>query len=440
MLNKIKNYLRKHLPPNWILFSHKLRGMTAAFWYRFPARNLIVVGVTGTNGKTTTCHLIAEILEQAGYKVGMATTIDFKIGHKIWPNETKMTMISPFALQKLLREMVKSGCQIAIIETTSHAIQQCRNWGIEYKMAVLTNITHEHLDYHPSFADYRQTKMKLFEQAKVNVINLDDPSASYFVQIPTERKITYGLKNNPDVSARKILAQPQGTLFTLVTPKGQVVIDLKLPGQFNIANALAASAAAIGLDVKLESIKNGLEKVKEIKGRMEKIIVPSIGRAKQDFTVIVDYAHTPDALEKIYQTIVDFNRGRIIAVFGSCGDRDKTKRPIMGAIAGRLADYIIVTNEDPYTEDPQAIIDQVASGVPRGATPARPKKEGLNWWKIPDRRQAIEKAIKLAQKDDIVLITGKGAEVAMVWGDKKLPWSDQKEASRAISKKLNSQL
>ncbi|MBI2263304.1 UDP-N-acetylmuramoyl-L-alanyl-D-glutamate--2,6-diaminopimelate ligase [Candidatus Berkelbacteria bacterium] len=429
-MSSFRNYFRNFLPPSFILFFHKLRGFAAALIYGFPGRKIKVIGVTGTNGKTTTCHLIAAILEEAGYKVGMTTTIDFKIGKKVWPNLTKMTVVSPFLLSKMLSLMVKNKCDFAVLETTSHAIKQYRNFGIPYFAVVLTNLTHDHLDYHQSFAEYRETKGRLFaHNATVHVVNKDDKEADYFLSFKARQKITYGLLNHPDVLAKKILTEPGGSLFTAITPQGQITIDLPLPGRFNLENALAAIAATTALGIDLTVIKKALEKTPTIAGRMEKI------ENNKGFTVLVDYAHSPDAFNKIYQTLLQIKKGRIIHVFGATGDRDKTKRPIMGAIAGRFADFIILTDEDPYSEDPAKIIEEVAKGVPRGATKQKPMVEGKNFWLILDRKEAIQKAISLAQKDDIVIITGKGAEEFMVVGDKKVPFSDREVARELLAKK-----
>jgi len=434
----VKDFLRKILPQSLILWTHKIRGILAAVIYRFPSRNLRVICVTGTNGKTTTCHMIAEILRAANYKVAMATTIDFQIGAKRWKNLSKMTTVSPFALQKFIRSSVQAGCHWLVLETTSHAISQYRIWGIKPQMAVLTNITHDHLDYHKTYEEYRATKAKIFEMAQTGIINMDDKSASFFLSMPDLKVISYGAEKaeknrptRPDILAKKIILDPDGSMFTVVLPKGQVAINLKLPGKFNIYNALAAIAVAYEMNIHLELAKEALARIETIPGRMEKVDVG------QPFTVLIDYAHTPDALEKIYDTLALSKRGRLMAVFGACGDRDRSKRPIMGALAGRFADVIIITNEDPYSEDPVRIIEEVASGVNRGADPKHPKVPGENFFKILDRRQAIEKAFNLAHGGDIVLITGKGAEECMVWGAKKIPWSDKKIAKELLLKRVN---
>ncbi|AKM82300.1 TPA: UDP-N-acetylmuramoyl-L-alanyl-D-glutamate--2,6-diaminopimelate ligase [Candidatus Berkelbacteria bacterium] len=436
----MKDQLRKILPPSVILWSHKLRGMLAAAIYGNPAQNLKIIGVTGTNGKTTTCNMIAKILEKANYNVGLASTINYKIGDKEWDNKTKMTNVSPFGLQKFLKECVKAGCHWVVLETSSHGIAQYRNYGIDYDVAVLTNVTHDHLDYHKTFEEYRNVKGRMFSSGNsINIINADDmKTAKYFYDLPSRKTYTYGTDQpenghitKPEILGKKILLEPSSSLVSVVTPIGQVAYELKLPGMFNIYNALAATAVAVALNIHLSVCKQALESIESIPGRMEKVDVG------QSFTVLVDYAHTPDALEKIFQTLQMAKRARIISVLGSCGDRDKTKRPILGALAGRFADVVIVTNEDPYTEDASKIIEEVASGVPRGADPKKPKVSGENFFKIYDRKKAIAKAINMAYKDDIVLITGKGAEECMVVGNEKIPWSDRKITKELLLKRIN---
>lgn len=434
----MKNYLRTILPASFILWTHKIRGILAAMVYGYPGRKLKIIGVTGTNGKTTTCNMIARILERASYRVGMATTINFKIDKDEWVNKTKMTTMSPFALQKFLSDCVKAGCHWVILETSSHAIAQYRNYGVDYQIAVLTNITHDHLDFHKTFDEYRDTKAQLFNSGKtINILNLDDKSLDYFIKLPAKDIITYGTESpefgrsgRPDVLAKKIILESTGSMFTVVTMRSQVAINLNLPGKFNVYNALAALTVADVLKIHLDVVKGALEAMDLVPGRMENV------DEGQSFAVIIDYAHTPDALEKVYQTLTMARRARIISVLGSCGDRDRTKRPILGALAGKFADVVIITNEDPYSEDPVKIIEEVAGGVPRGASPSKQKTYGENFFKILDRKKAIEKAINMAYKDDIVLITGKGAEECMVVGDEKIPWSDRKIARDALLKRM----
>ena len=413
--------------PSLVIWSHKIRGIIAYYFNGMPSKRLKVIGVTGTNGKTTTCHLITSILEESGSRVGMATTTTFKVGAKVTINKTNLTTISPFALQKMLSEMVKAGCEYAIIETTSHAIDQYRNWGIKYLAVAMTNVTHDHLDYHKTFENYLETKLKLFKtKPRIVVVNADDPSAEKFLKFTAQRRLTYSSTKRADVTARKILPSTDGTIFTLVTPTVQTTVDLKLPASFNVSNALCAASVCYGLNIPIDLIKKGLEAVDNVPGRLEKI---SHG---QDFTVIIDYAHTPDALEKLYTALKPGVRGKMIAVLGSCGDRDKAKRPIMGALAGHYADIVVVTDEEPYTEDPSEIIKQVADGVRRGDKVK--KQEGEDFFVVENRRDGINKALSMAQKGDLVIVTGMGAQEFRYVGDKKEPWSERKVVAEELGK------
>jgi len=428
-MNKIKELVRKILPESLILWSHKARAIAAAIFYGFPARKMKVIGVTGTNGKTTVCNLIASILENSGHKIGLASTINFRIGSREWTNRSKMTTTTPFELEKLLSEMAREKCEYAIIETTSHAIKQYRNWGIRYHSVVLTNITHDHLDYHKNFAEYRDTKLKLFENnPAVSVINRDDQSYVSFAKKPAGKRYFYSIEEKADITAKKIYMTNEGSNFNIVTPEGQISVSLGIPGKFNIYNALAAAGVALGEGIALDKIKEGLEKVKGVPGRMQKI------ENDRNITIIVDFAHTPDGLKNVFETVKNFAKGRIIHVGGATGRRDKTKRPILGALAGKYADVAIVTDEDPYDEDPWKIIEEVASGVHRGEESKNKKIEGKNFFKVLDRREAIKMALSMAEKNDVVLVTGKGAEEVMAVGDKLVPYSDKKVVEEILKK------
>lgn len=428
ILHVLKDYLRPLLPAWAIDLSHGLRAVVAAVWYRFPARGMTVIAVTGTNGKTTTANMIAQILQAAGDEVAMLSTVNFRLAGKSWFNETKMTTISPFALQQFIALARTKGAKYLVLETTSHAVKQHRIWGIPIDMAVLTNVTHDHLDYHGTLEQYRATKARLFKVARFAVINRDDRSAHYFERTARGTKLSYGVQARAEVMARKLFQEPRSTMFTLISPIGQVVIDLPIPGLFNVSNALAAIAAVIPYGVPLQTVKQALDRFEPVSGRMEVI------RMGQPFTVVVDYAHTPDAFEKIYGAITKAVKGRIIHVFGATGDRDKTKRPILGALAGRNADIVIVTDEDPYHENPAAIIDQVAAGVARGAPKTRPKLIGENFFKVLDRRQAVKQALGMAKRNDLVLLTGKGHERVMVVGATKLPYREQEVVRQELRK------
>jgi len=444
----LKRQLRQ-VSPEWLVnLYHLAQGVVAAVMYGFPAKKLRVIGVTGTNGKTTTAHLITAILEYGGRKVGMATTVDFQVGDRLVENNLKMTTVSPFMLQKLLSQMVKAGCDDAVLEVTSIGLDQHRLWGIPFQVAVFTNLTHDHLDYHQTMEQYRLAKEELFaHRPTLSVINIDDPAAEHFLGHTANRTVTYALKAQADLVGKKIYQRSGGTDFVLLARGRQASISIPLPGEFNVYNALAAAGVGLGLGLSLEDVVEGLRSAKPVPGRME---VVDRGQA---FTAIVDYAHTPDALQKVYETIKPAVHGKLISVLGATGQRDKTKRPILGALAGRYADFVIVTNEDPYHEDPNAIIDEVAAGVPRGR-PLRGrykiKKAGeeegdlsfkykdngedIWWWRVPDRREAIAKALSMARPQDTVLITGKGAEKVMAVGDKLIPFSDRAVLEELLQK------
>jgi UDP-N-acetylmuramoyl-L-alanyl-D-glutamate--2,6-diaminopimelate ligase len=383
----MKNSLRKLIPDFLLSWYHFGWALLGAIIYRFPSRKLKVIGVTGTNGKSTVVFFISRILEEADYLVAALSSIQFKIGGKVWPNDLKMTMPGRLKIQQFLRRAVQAGCQYVVLEVTSEGIKQYRHKFISFNSVVFTNLTPEHLESHGGFENYKEAKGKLFQELKddgKSIVNLDDPSAEYFMKFSAKRKIGYSVNSKAE-------------------------FKLNLPGQFNLSNALAASSVAEAEGIPLGKIKVALEGIRNVPGRLEIVV-------KEPFTVIVDYAHTPDALEKVYQTVMAMASGRIIGILGAAGGgRDKWKRPQLGQIAEKYLDQIIITNEDPYDENPQVIIDQVAAGLER-----KPVQ------KILDRRQAIQQALKSAQKGDLVIITGKGCEPWMcVAGGKKIPWDDR---------------
>jgi len=393
----------KKLIPNFLINSyHYVLAITGAFLFGFPSKKLIVIGVTGTSGKSTVVDLTTRILEEADYKVASLSSIKFKIDKKEWLNTLKMTMPGRFKLQKFLRETVKAGCKYAVLEITSEGIKQHRHKFINFNTAVFTNLSPEHIESHGSFENYRKAKLKLFKATKnIHIINLDDENAKYFLDVPAKKKYTYGL-NQGDINTKN-------TLF-----------KLQLIGEFNVYNALAAVCVGLSQGISLETCKKALEKTKGISGRMEVVI-------KEPFTVIVDYAITPVALEKVYKTLTKnykLQTNNLICVLGACGGgRDKWKRPILGKIAAKYCKEIIVTNEDPYDEGPMEIIERVASGTDGKAI------------KILDRREAIKKALKLAKLGDTVIITGKGCEPWLcVAKGKKIPWDDRKIVKEEFQK------
>lgn len=395
----------------------------------FPGNKIKVIAVTGTKGKSTVTHLLAAILKEAGYKIGVASTIHFQIGDNIWMNQTKQTTQSPFFLQELLAEMVKQKCEYAILEVTSHALIQSRIWGINVDSAILTNVDRDHIEYHGGFENYLHAKGLLFALAskserkfgmqKTFILPAEDSHAAYFDAFPADRKITYGLSKGM-VTAQNTEFFPQGSVFKLVVPNDSVEVKLNTPGEFNVRNALAAASAALAIGVKLSVIADGLRMRAVIPGRLEMIDVG------QPFTAIVDYAHTSDSLEKLLSLFKPLTRGKLFLVFGATGGgRDRAKRPEMGKIADRYADYIVVTDDDSYTENRMQIIEEISSGISR--------REGEKFWKIRDRRQAIRLALSLAKEGDTVLIAGKGCEPVQIIDGKRIEWDDRKIVREILS-------
>lgn len=417
----MKKLIKKIIPENLIDFYHKTQAVFANILYGFPSNKLKVIGITGTNGKTTTAYMISKILDNSGNKNAMISTIYFKIGKKLYRNNTKMTTLNPFVIQKFLRKAVRQKCLYAIIETTSHAIVQNRIWGIKYDSLIFTNITHDHLDYHKTFKEYLKAKVKLFsDNPKADfVLNADDSHVEYFKKVSNGKIITYSILNKGMINGKKIKNYIDGSSFTISWLKNQIKTKINLPGNFNISNALGAFAICLLYNISPYTAGEALNKIKNIPGRFEYL---NFG---QPYKIIIDFAHTPDGLEKILKTIKPVTKGRLIHVSGATGDRDKTKRPILGALSGKYADITIITNEDPGYEKPEEIINSVASGVTRGADKLKPKILGKNFYKIRERDQAIKFALSIAKINDIVLITGKGHEQVMKIEDKLVPYSDQ---------------
>ena len=411
------------------LFYHRMLAILALLWYRFPSEELTVICVTGTNGKTSTCHFIAQILSAAGLKVGMTTTALFRLGDDVWENNTKMTTLSPWFTQGFLRRMVQEKCQVAIIETSSHAITMNRLYGVNYDVAVVTNVTSDHLDLHGTLEHYRATKEKLFSDLnslrrkpltkKVSVINLDDPIARRFGKYLADQKIEYGENGKADLKVVDLVYAPAGTTGAVVMGGERYPFSLPIPGPYNVSNALAAIGAALAVKIPWEKILAAVAQLQPAPGRLELVSNP------RDLTVVVDYAHTGDALEKLLSVFNKSVRGRIILVFGATGDRDPGRRPALAAVAERLADLLIVTDDDPYTEDHLSIIRDICQSLKR--------PEGEDLWVIPDRRLAIRTAIKLAEPGDVVVIAGKGCEKVQITNEGSIPWSDRQIAEEYLA-------
>jgi len=390
---KAKNWL-KHLPLAFL----------ALVYYRFPSRKLKVIGVTGTDGKTTTVNLIYHLLHEADRAVGMVSTVSARIGSEEIETGFHVTAPNPWVLQKLLRQMVEEKNKYLVLEITSHGLDQFRFFGIDFEIGILTNIAHEHLDYHGSFKNYRQAKLRLFQGSKTVILNKDDPSFDFFKEkLLAKKLITYSLKSQADF-----------------TPKN-FDFKTKLIGDYNRYNCLAAAAAAFSLGLKKETIKKAFLSFPGLPGRMEEI---SEG---QNFKVIIDFAHTPQGLEQTLKALKKLKKkkGKLIVVFGCAGERDKQKRPMMGEIAGKLADLVVLTAEDPRTEKVRDICQQIALGC---------QKANCKSMVIVDRTQAIEFAVSEAQKNDIVVICGKGHEKTICFGRTEYPWSDQEAAKKVLEK------
>jgi UDP-N-acetylmuramoyl-L-alanyl-D-glutamate--2,6-diaminopimelate ligase len=414
-----------------VLVEHSKRALAylADAFYGQPSRRLRLIGVTGTDGKTTTSELTAHLLRQGGVVAGFLTTVSFDLGRGAEENRTRQSTQESPDIQAALASMLEHGCAAAVLEATSHALALDRVTACAFDTAVVTNVTHEHLDFHGTWENYLAAKAHLLELVqesaaqkpgrKTAILNRDDRSYDHLhgrVLIP---EISYGL-GPADVAATDVRESPSGTQFRLQTPWGATAVRTRLVGQFNVYNCLAAAAAALVEGVALEAVAAGLATARPVAGRMERI------DQGQPFQVIVDYAHTADSLEKVLRVLRPGTPGKLIAVFGSAGERDREKRPAMGAVAAGLADYAVFTNEDPRREDAEAILRDIATGaVAAGAV------EGRAFSCIVERRDAIAHAFALARAGDTVLLAGKGHEQCMFVGEEKLPWDD-----RAVARAL----
>lgn len=412
----------------------------AAAFYGSPAADLRVVGVTGTKGKTTTSTLCAHVLDAERHRSGLMTTVEFKIGPRWWENATRQTTPEALEVQAMLRDMVTDGCDYAVVEASSHALSPRWNrlGDCQFDVAVFTNVTHEHLDYHGSVEQYRRDKARLFEllhapaagtsdrkRRKVAIINLDDPYAPLYVEAAgTEVDlITYAVEH-PAASLRAVDIQTSrhGTRYRVQTAWGTADIELRLPGMFNVYNSLAALAVGLGEGLDISSCAEALAWVAGVTGRMEQV---ELG---QPFSVVVDYAHNPDSFGQVMSMLRPLTDGQLIAVFGSAGERDHAKRAIQGRIAAQHCDLLVITDEDPRDEDRETILEEIAAGAR-----AAGKREGVGYLKIADRADAIRAAFERARPGDIVMLLGKGHESCIIYeGGRKLPWLERTEAERAL--------
>jgi UDP-N-acetylmuramoyl-L-alanyl-D-glutamate--2,6-diaminopimelate ligase len=381
---------------------HLLIALFANLWFSFPGKKITVIGVTGTDGKTTTTTLIYKILKDARKRVSMITSVEAVIAGKTYDTGFHVTTPSTWQIQKFLREAVDHGDTHMVLEVTSHGLAQHRVFGIPFAVGVITNVTHEHLDWHRTFSEYLLTKISLLRRAEVAVINHDE-TRLYRVAMPLlygKRLVTYGIHRRAHI-----------------TPKTHA-FNQRLPGEYNKYNCLAAVAVSDVLGIPFPSVKKTIVAFSGVTGRMEIVAVKPV-------RIIVDFAHTPNAIDQVLKTVRPQVPGRLIHVFGSAGLRDRTKRPLMGKTSAKYADIIILTEEDYRTENVDSIIDQIQQGIHRST----------RVYSISDRSKAIEKAIRIARKDDLIILTGKGHEKSLCRGKKEYPWSDT-EAVKRILKKL----
>lgn len=434
-MEALKAFFRNLLPhqhPLRLLY-HKLIAIAAAVFYRFPANQMLVIAVTGTKGKTSTSNMIHRIFTEAGRKTGLLTTINFKVGEDEERNTTNHTTIGPFQLQKKIRDMANARCEVLVIEVTSHAILQSRLWGINVDTAVFTNLSQDHLDYHGTMEAYRNAKGKLFEQlngsvrkpgvSKISIVNQDDSEHEYFNRFPCDQLFEFGIVKG-SYSARNLQLDAEGTGFLLRIPNGEIDVRLPIPGKMNVYNALAAATVATAHKINLHTIKTALESMPPLPGRLEVI------EEGQPFTVVVDFAHTEESLKQVLEMLRSLTRGKLVVVFGATGERDTGKRPKMGAVVHAYADQIILSNDDPYGEDPLEIARMVREGIPR--------KEGQAFWQVLDRKEAIRLALSMVQtKDDTVVIAGKGAEAYQLIGRERIPHDDRQVVREFLAKAVD---
>lgn len=384
----------------------------ASKWYGRPERKMKFIGVTGTNGKTSTCFYIKNILDKLGKKTGIIGTVANMIGDRSLPSDA--TTPEPLALLKLLNEMYLEKVEYVIMEVSSHSLDQKRVCGITFDVAVFTNLTQDHLDYHKTMDNYKAAKQKLFLQSKHAVLNIDDDTGKQFADSMGCKKYTYStLYNHADFVAKDIKIKPSGTAFLAVTLGGISRVHIASPGTFAVYNALAAIGAVTTLGFSFASLGDNISNLCGVAGRAQII------SGDRPYTVMLDYAHTPDGLENILSSVKYYAKGRIITLFGCGGDRDKTKRPIMGEIAAKMSDMLIVTSDNPRTEDPMSIIEDILPGVKKHRTP---------FTVIENRKQAIKYAIEQARPDDVILLAGKGHEKYQIIGTQKTDFDEEEIA------------
>ena len=416
LMDRIPNY------NNLVIPYHKLKAMMMAHKYRFPGKRMRVIGVTGTNGKTSTCFMIWKMLNEAGHKTGLMTTVAWGVD-KLEEQIEHMTTVDTETLNKRMQKIAENGAEFLVLEITSHALAQNRIYGVPIEIAVMTNVTHEHLDYHKTFKNYRDAKRKLFKVAKYGVINEDDESWSYFAS-DVDEYITYGI-NGGILKAEKIELAAEGVKYEVRGADEKLKIRTHIPGKFTVYNSLAATAVGLKLGLTKKQIEDGILALVSVEGRMNRV------NEGQDFEVIVDYAHTPDAFIKVFESVVPGKKGRIISLFGGAGRRDESTRAERGEIGAKNSDIVIITEDDSRDEDRTLIAEEFARGAEKAG-----KTREKDLFVILDREEAIEKAISLAKKDDIVLVLGKGHEKTILRAEGAVPFEDLKVVRKVLKKMI----
>ena len=437
LMEKIPNYNKLVIP------YHVLRANLAAHQYGFPGKRMRVIGVTGTNGKTSTCFLIWKMLNAAGHKTGLMTTVAWGVD-KLEKQIEHMTTVDAKTLNYRMKKIADAGAEFLVLEVTSHALAQHRTFGVPIEIAVMTNVTHEHLDYHKTFENYRDAKRRLFKMAKYGVINEDDKSWAYFAK-DVKEYITYGI-NSGILRAKDVRLGAQGVDYSVDDKASEekkhavddkhtrggkhasgdmLRIKTKIPGEFTVYNSLAAVAVGLKLGLSKEQISQGILALDSVEGRMNRV---DLG---QNFEVIVDYAHTPDAFLKVYESVVPGKKGRIISLFGGAGRRDESTRSERGEIAAKYSDIVIITEDDSRDENPAEIAEEFVRGAKQAGF-----LRGKNLLVELNREKAIQMAVDLAKKDDIVLILGKGHEKTILRATGAVPFEDLKVTEKALRKRL----
>jgi UDP-N-acetylmuramoyl-L-alanyl-D-glutamate--2,6-diaminopimelate ligase len=393
----------------------------------FPARGMKVIGVTGTNGKTSTSFMIHRMLVEAGYKAGLMTTVGYGVGHDIKPQIHHMTNVSVPELMQRLKWMKQQGVEWLVLETTSHALAQNRVWGVPYQIAVMTNVTHEHLDYHKTFKRYLDAKVKLFRIANVHnkglgIVNAEDPNAEAF-EHAIKQSVSYGVEKG-DLRATNVKLAPSGSTYTAVVGDDTYDITCNIPGNFNVYNSLATVAVGRAVGLSREQIEQGIAALEGVEGRMTRI------NEGQDFDVIVDFAHTPDSFEKLFKDLKPVVKGKLIVLFGSAGRRDEAKRAVQGELAGTYCDEVVITEEDDRDIDGLEIMDQIAAGAEKAG-----KTRDKDLFLVHDRTEAINFAINRAKKGDTVLLLGKGHEKTIERANGENPWDEIATTRDALTKR-----